>query len=110
MNVLDGIIELHGAMVIFTTNHLEHIDPAFFRSGRIDYRHEFKLASISIIKEMLGKIRNIDVNNPQYAEYFDKMIDYVLSPADIQTICFKYTENDAEIILNEIVELCKSKT
>ena len=110
LNVLDGIIELHGAMVIFTTNHLEHIDPAFFRSGRIDYRHEFKLASISIIKEMLGKIRNIDVNNPQYAEYFDNMIDYVLSPADIQTICFKYTENDAEIILNEIVKLCKSKT
>jgi hypothetical protein len=59
---------------------------------------------------MLGKIRNIDVNNPIYAEYFDKMIDYVLSPADIQTICFKYTENDKEIILNEIVELCKSKT
>jgi hypothetical protein len=109
LNVLDGIIELHGAMVIFTTNHLEHIDPAFFRSGRIDYRHEFKLASISIIKEMLGKIRNIDVNNPIYAEYFDKMIDYILSPADIQTICFKYTENDKEIILNEIVELCESK-
>ncbi len=110
LNVLDGIIELHGAMVIFTTNHLEHIDPAFFRSGRIDYRHEFKLASISIIKEMLSKIRNIDANNPIYAEYFSKMMDYVLSPADIQTICFKYTENDAEIILNEIVELCKSKS
>jgi len=109
LNVLDGIIELHGAMVIFTTNHLEHIDPAFFRSGRIDYRHEFRLASISIIKEMLCKIRDIDINNEQYSKYFEKMIDYVLSPADIQTICFKYKKNDAEMILNEIVELCKSK-
>jgi hypothetical protein len=109
LNVLDGIIELHGAMVIFTTNHLEHIDPAFFRSGRIDYRHEFKLATVSIIKEMLGKIRNIDTTNPAYIKYFDKMTDYTLSPADIQTACFKYTKNDAEMILNEIVELCKSK-
>ena len=53
LNVLDGIIELHNAMIIFTTNHLEHIDPAFTRSGRIDFHHEFKLASIHIIKEML---------------------------------------------------------
>lgn len=109
LNVLDGIIELHGAMVIFTTNHLEQIDPAFFRSGRIDYRHEFKLATVSIIKEMLGKIRNIDTTDPTYMKYFDKMTDYTLSPADIQTICFKYTQNDADIILNEIVELCESK-
>ena len=42
LNLLDGIVELHDAMFIFTTNHLENIDPAFLRPGRIDYILEFK--------------------------------------------------------------------
>jgi SpoVK/Ycf46/Vps4 family AAA+-type ATPase len=105
LNVLDGIIELHDAMVIFTTNHLEHIDPAFTRSGRIDYHHEFKLASVNIIKEMLNRIRKIDANDSKYNEYFNKMIDYKISPADVQNICFKYTNSDAERILGDIVNM-----
>lgn len=109
LNVLDGIIELHNTMIIFTTNHLEHIDPAFTRSGRIDFHHEFKLASIHIIKEMLHKIRNIDCENPEYNEYFANMTDYLISPADIQNICFKYTNNDVTEILTEIVTACKNK-
>ena len=106
LNVLDGIVELHGAMIIFTTNHLEKIDPAFFRSGRIDYRKEFKLASVSIIKEMVEQIRKIDVGRGEYAAYFEKMGDNLISPADVQSVCFKYTNNDADIILGELVELC----
>jgi hypothetical protein len=109
LNVLDGIIELHNAMIIFTTNHIDHIDPAFIRSGRIDFHQEFKLASLDIIKEMLSTIRNIDCTNPDYESYFDKMVDYTLSPADIQNICFKYTNIDAIEILNEIVALSISK-
>jgi SpoVK/Ycf46/Vps4 family AAA+-type ATPase len=108
LNVLDGIVELHGAMIIFTTNHLEQIDPAFFRSGRIDYRKEFKLASVGIIKEMVAQIRKIDVGRGEYAAYFEKMGDDLISPADVQSVCFKYTNNDADIILGELVELCGS--
>jgi ATP-dependent 26S proteasome regulatory subunit len=96
-------------MIIFTTNHLEHIDPAFTRSGRIDFHHEFKLASVNIIKEMLHKIRNIDCENPEYNKYFANMTDYVISPADIQNICFKYTNADVTEILTEIVTACKNK-
>ena len=109
LNVLDGIIELHNAMVIFTTNHLENIDPAFTRSGRIDFHQEFKLASIGIIKKMLSKIRDIDCECEDYKIYIEKMVDYVISPADVQNICFKYTNADAIPILNDIVELCIEK-
>ena len=109
LNVLDGIIELHNTMIIFTTNHLEHIDPAFTRSGRIDFQHEFKLASINIIKEMLHKIRNIECENPEYNDYFTNMTDYVISPADIQNICFKYTNSNITEILTEVVSACKNK-
>ena len=109
LNVLDGVIELHNAMIIFTTNHIDHIDPAVIRSGRIDFHQEFKKASVNIIKEMVSNIRNIDCTNPDYESYFGKMVDYALSPADIQNICFKYTNNDAIQILNEIIDLSISK-
>ena len=109
LNVLDGIIELHNAMIIFTTNHLEQIDPAFTRSGRIDFHQEFTLATVNTIKEMLQKIRKIDVSNVKYKKYFDKMKDYVISPADVQNICFKYKNENAVEILNDIIAICDEK-
>ena len=109
LNVLDGIIELHNAMIIFTTNHLEQIDPAFTRSGRIDFHQEFTFATVNTIKEMLYKIRKIDVSNVKYKKYFDKMKDYVISPADVQNICFKYKNENAVEILNDIIAICDEK-
>lgn len=109
LNVLDGIIELHNVMIIFTTNHLEQINPAFTRSGRIDFHLEFTLATVNIIKEMLQTIRKIDVANAKYKKYFDKMLDYVISPADVQNICFKYKNENVTEILNDIIALCNKK-
>ena len=109
LNVLDGIIELHNAMIIFTTNHLENIDTAFTRSGRIDFHLEFTLATVSTIKEMLQTIRKIEVTNAKYKKYFDKMKDYVISQADVQNISFKYTNENAVEILNDVIAICDEK-
>ena len=37
---MDGIFYKHGLMVIMTTNHIEKLDPALIRPGRIDFRIE----------------------------------------------------------------------
>jgi hypothetical protein len=42
LELLDGIIEMHGRMIIMTSNHPEHIDEALLRPGRIDQIVEFK--------------------------------------------------------------------
>lgn len=36
LNVLDGVVETPGRMLIMTTNHPEMLDPALIRPGRID--------------------------------------------------------------------------
>ncbi|KAL7556643.1 hypothetical protein ACA910_003944 [Epithemia clementina (nom. ined.)] len=36
LNVLDGVVDSPGRIVIMTTNHVEHLDPALIRPGRID--------------------------------------------------------------------------
>ncbi len=38
LNVLDGFCAPHGVMFVMTTNHVEKLDEALLRPGRIDYR------------------------------------------------------------------------
>lgn len=105
LNILDGIIELHGIMIIMTTNHPEKIDTALIRPGRFDFKYEFKKASKNIIKEMLKfKFMVSDEEINLLTDHLD-IKDEVLSPAEIQSICFK-NDNISECI-NEILELMK---
>ena len=42
LSYLDGYSSLHGCIVIMTTNHIEVLDQALIRPGRIDHQIEFK--------------------------------------------------------------------
>lgn len=53
LNILDGIKESQDRIIIMTTNHVEKLDPALIRPGRIDLNIKFKKASIKDIEEML---------------------------------------------------------
>ena len=83
-----------------TTNHLEKIDPALIRPGRFDFKCEFKKASREIIKEMLKLKYNLtDISLLKYSTDLNNIKDYIMSPAQIQSICFK----------NERIEECISE-
>ena len=44
LNVIDGgMIDAHGRILVMTTNHVDKLDPALIRSGRIDRKIEFGL-------------------------------------------------------------------
>ena len=36
LNLLDGTLTCDGSIIIMTTNHIDHIDPAIYRAGRVD--------------------------------------------------------------------------
>jgi hypothetical protein len=105
LNILDGIIELHGIMIILTTNYPEKIDNALIRPGRIDFKYEFKKTSKKIIKEMLQF--KFDLSDDEMEKYMKilNVNDGILSPAEVQSICFK-NENITECI-KEIVLACQ---
>lgn len=103
LNILDGLIELHGVMVIFTTNHPEKLDEAFTRPGRIDFKQEFKRANVPTIKSIVGTKFKFDSEPDIDNDFlFSQFVDYVLSPAEIQSICFK-CDNQKECI-EELLE------
>lgn len=45
LNCLDGLLTKHGMITIATTNHVEKLDSALIRPGRMDKRVEFKNSS-----------------------------------------------------------------
>lgn len=103
LNTIDGIVELHDLMLIFTTNHLEKIDSAFTRPGRIDYVLNLGLASTQTIKEMLlHKYRGETVDLAKYDKLFSKLKGGVISPADIQITCLKYGPGQFKHCLEEL--------
>ena len=92
LNVLDGIIELHNTVILFTTNMtLDNLDPAFLRSGRIDYIKELGLMKVVDIREMV--MHKFDLTATDIAEMsyiFEQIPEDAISPADVQNICFRY--------------------
>lgn len=51
LNSLDGIFSAHGRILIATTNHLESLDSALIRPGRIDIKIEVGYVNNELLKE-----------------------------------------------------------
>jgi hypothetical protein len=104
LNILDGIIELHNAMIIFTTNHLEQIDSAFLRPGRINFKLELtKMTAVSTCEMIKYKFQLNNDELLKYARFFDEFKDYAFTPAEVQNICFRYTKTEIEGCFAELL-------
>lgn len=54
LNALDGICEATGLVYVMTTNHIEKLDPALIRPGRITYALELKELNKDELLEMFN--------------------------------------------------------
>jgi SpoVK/Ycf46/Vps4 family AAA+-type ATPase len=94
LNILDGTLEIPDRMFCITTNHLEIIDPALIRPGRVDLIVEFKYCTKAIIKQMFESFYEREFDGAK----FSKIKDYKISPAFVNQILFKYfTKPEAAI-------------
>ncbi len=98
LNLLDGIVEYHGGMIIMTTNRINFIDPALIRPGRIDTIINLTLCTSNSIKLMLSRFYEIDIQELNY-----DFPDNKLSPARIEQIC-KSNKLDMAKAINVILE------
>ncbi len=54
LNLLDGVLETPGRILVITSNYPERIDKALIRPGRIDVKVEFRRADRQFILDMLN--------------------------------------------------------
>ena len=92
LNVLDGAVDCPGRIVIMTTNHIEKLDPALIRPGRINMKIHLDYIKQREASEMI-----------KY--YFNRYIPIVnwnikLTPAELEEYCIEC--NSADELLNKL--------
>jgi len=60
LNIIDGLNECSGRIIIMTTNCIDYLDKAIIRPGRIDMKLEFKKLTNIDIEEMIKHFWDID--------------------------------------------------
>lgn len=65
LNVLDGVVDTPGRILIMTTNHPEMLDPALIRPGRIDKRIMLGYMQGSEVVSMLSHYFQVTLTNDQ---------------------------------------------
>lgn len=103
LNIIDGILEIPGRIIILTTNYVDKIDKALLRPGRIDCNICLKRANAQITKELLSFFYEIDILIIDNL-CKNKLVDYILTPAQIMNIC-QLNINDIENAIKEIYNL-----
>lgn len=79
LNILDGTLTYDNSIVIMTTNHLEKIDPAIYRAGRVDLLIEMKNSDHTQIKNIFKKFIQRDIDS----SVLNKIEEYKFEPAKI---------------------------
>lgn len=97
LNTLDGVHELYDAIIVFTTNDIGSLDPAFLRPGRIDQIVHMDLIGPTIIKEMVEHF---------FQEKSEKIWDInpecKLAPAHVQEVCIRNYQKGIDSCLTDL--------
>ena len=104
LNLLDGVLEIPGRIVIMTSNFPEKLDHALIRPGRIDVIANFTKCSHHTMIEMMEFFYDIDLKEEE-KEAILRTNEYVISPAEMSKVMFENFGNHAGAIqkLGEIV-------
>ena len=112
LNVLDGVLETPGRIVIMTSNHPDKLDRALIRPGRIDLKVHFNKCTRNDIIEMIEKITNY---RPTESD-MNGIEDFVWTPAEVTQKIFECIDSDnvnniiSSLRSNEIEEITKQDT
>lgn len=88
LNTLDGVVRLDDTILFMTTNHLDKIDPAVLRKGRVDYIYEIEILKHNEVKDYI-ELMYPEVEIPSDV-YFEP-----IAGCDIQSLFLEHKEDFA---------------
>jgi ATP-dependent 26S proteasome regulatory subunit len=92
LNLLDGVLEAPGRIVVMTTNYIEKLDSALIRPGRIDLICEFKKCTNQSIIEFIEMFYDIELNDDCKNELL-QLEEYKITPAEMTKLMFENFED-----------------
>jgi len=94
LNLLDGVLETPGRILIITSNFPDKLDPAFVRPGRIDVKIEFRNATCEFVLDMINKF----YDTAKKMADIPSELDSVFTPAEVmESLCMHFRDVDAAI-------------
>lgn len=94
LNLLDGVLETPGRILVITSNYPEKLDHAFVRPGRIDVKIEFKHASRAFILDMINKFYSCEFTLDAVPED----LEGVFTPAEVmESLCTYFKDPKAAL-------------
>jgi ATP-dependent 26S proteasome regulatory subunit len=98
LNILDGLQECSGRIIIMTTNKPHILDNALIREGRIDYKIEFTNATYEDVKNIVHFYWSDTINKTTDNELCSLSLNV---PEIVATVDKKYTHA-------KIINICRS--
>lgn len=103
LNIIDGIPERTGQIIIFNTNHPHRLDPALIRPGRVDSLIHFQKMNAENSVKLIKNYFNIPDTKKKEIESTLKDIGRYWTPAEIFQICSKHNN------IQKVLEILRKK-
>ncbi len=101
LNVIDGVREHSGRIIVITSNRYNKLDKALIRPGRVDITLEMKIASVSLIKDMFFFYYKQEIPK----KYVKHLRSGVVSPC--QLVNMRRCHRDKNEFLSELMKQFK---
>lgn len=98
LNILDGILEIPGRLIIMTSNYPERLDRALIRPGRIDLIQKLGKCELNTIKEMYESFYSTTL-----IKELDETLNKKWTPAELNCLLFNNFDTPDKF-LTDIIE------
>lgn len=93
LNVLDGVRETPGRILILSTNYPERLDEALLRPGRFDIILEFAKHSVEVLRRHMENFYDCELTQEQLDALKAGGVEGKWTPAEVSQILFKHLGN-----------------
>eukprot|EP00439_Symbiodinium_sp_Y106_P009597 s6798_g1.t1 len=106
LNVLDGVVDSPGRILIMTTNHPEKLDPALIRPGRINFAIELGFMKGACLCQLVSRLMGQELTEAQAKEACEIADKGKVTPAKVEQCCAEAScVQDLLIALKKIADL-----
>ncbi|KAE8789860.1 AAA-ATPase [Hordeum vulgare] len=112
LNFIDGLWSAHSGerIIVFTTNHLDKLDPALIRRGRMDMHIEMSYCGFEAFRTLAGNYLGVDAH-PLFGAVGELLRAVEMTPADVAECLMpsKRSARDADACLARLIDQLKEK-
>ncbi len=93
LNLLDGVLETPGRILIMTSNYPGTLDKALIRPGRIDLITEFERCNHATVQEFIETFYDVKLTDAERHRLETETTEHAYTPAELSKILFECFES-----------------